>query len=88
MSLQYLDSINPLLIEKTIIFILLSSYHPPQYLHRIEVAITRGAEGKFGRTFVGNLNEEKSLELASKIAGEGFVFTVSCLHGCRSLDPK
>eukprot|EP00967_Tisochrysis_lutea_P009292 scaffold10987_cov19-Tisochrysis_lutea.AAC.2 len=46
------------------------------WMHRLEVAITRGAEGKAKRAFVGHLNEEKSLELASKIAGEGFVFMV------------
>jgi len=47
-----------------------------QWMHRLEVAITRGAEGKRGKAFVGRLNEEKSLELASKIAGEGFIFMV------------
>jgi len=66
-----------------------------QWVHRLEVAITRGAEGKGGKAFVGHLNEEKSLELASKIAGEGFVFGVRrrgmmharvcvsvCVHEC------
>ncbi|KAF5837760.1 optic atrophy 3 protein-domain-containing protein [Dunaliella salina] len=47
-----------------------------QWMHRMEVAITRGAEGRAGKAFVGTMNEEKSLELASKIAGEGFVFMV------------
>lgn len=45
-------------------------------IHRWEVYITRGAEGKTGKAFVGNMTEEKSVELASKIASEGFVFAV------------
>lgn len=45
-------------------------------LHRAEVYITRGAEGKTGKAFVGDLTEDKALQLASKIASEGFVFTV------------
>lgn len=48
-----------------------------QVLHKWEVYITRGAEGKTGKAFVGAMTEEKSLELASKLASEGFVFTVS-----------
>ncbi len=48
----------------------------PQVVHRWEVYITRGAEGKTGKAFVGNMTEEKSVELASKIASEGFVFAV------------
>ncbi len=45
-------------------------------MHHWEVYITRGAEGKAGRAFVGSMTEEKSIELASKLASEGFVFTV------------
>mmetsp|Transcript_31258 Transcript_31258/g.79716 ORF Transcript_31258/g.79716 Transcript_31258/m.79716 type:complete len:188 (-) Transcript_31258:359-922(-) len=47
-----------------------------QWTHRLEVLITRGAEGKGGKVFVGDMTEEKSLELASKLVSEGFVFFV------------
>lgn len=50
-----------------------------QAVHRLEVLITRGAEGRTGKAFVGAMTEEKSVELASKIASEGFVFTVGAL---------
>ncbi|KAG2484095.1 hypothetical protein HYH03_017047 [Edaphochlamys debaryana] len=50
-----------------------------QVMHRWEVYITRGAEGKAGKAFVGAMTEEKSVELASKIASEGFVFAVGIL---------
>ena len=49
----------------------------PQWLHRMEVGITRGAEGKTGRAFVANMTEEKAVELASKVASEGFIYGVS-----------
>eukprot|EP00798_Chlamydomonas_sp_ICE-L_P008686 gene8686-34133_t len=42
----------------------------------LEVYITRGAEGKTGRFFIGDMTEEKSVELASKLASEGFVLTL------------
>lgn len=48
-------------------------------LHNLEVYISRGAEGKTGRAFVGEMTEDKALQLASKIASEGFVFTVGVL---------
>ena len=57
--------------------------HPMQHrmqtqrLHRIEVWITRSADGKTGKAFVGDMTEEKSIEMASKLVSEGFVFTVS-----------
>ena len=47
-----------------------------QYAHRFEVAVTRRAEGKEGKAFIGSMTEEKSVELASKMASEGFVFMV------------
>ncbi len=47
-----------------------------QWLHRLEVGITRGAEGKTGRAFVGDMSEEKAMELASKVASEGFLYGV------------
>ncbi|GFR40916.1 hypothetical protein Agub_g1572, partial [Astrephomene gubernaculifera] len=50
-----------------------------QVVHRWEVYITRGAEGRSGKAFVGAMTEEKSVELASKIASEGFVFAVGIL---------
>jgi len=48
-----------------------------QRLHRIEIWISRSADGKTGKAFVGDLTEEKSIEMASKLASEGFVFGVS-----------
>jgi len=53
-----------------------------QAAHRFEVFITRQAEGKQGKAFVGKMTEEKSLELASKVASEGFIFSV-CADGQR-----
>lgn len=49
----------------------------PQVMHRWEVFITRSAEGKSGKAFIGAMTEDKSIELASKLASEGFVFGVS-----------
>lgn len=46
-------------------------------MHRWEVFITRSAEGKSGKAFIGAMTEDKSIELASKLASEGFVFGVS-----------
>ena len=48
-----------------------------QRIHRMEVTISRRAEGKEGRAFIGDMTEEKSVELASKIASESFIFAVS-----------
>lgn len=48
-----------------------------QRVHGFEVAITRKAEGKSGKAFIGNMTEEKSVELASKMASESFLFVVS-----------
>lgn len=49
-------------------------------MHKTEVTITRMSEGKTNRLFVGNMSDDKALELASKIVSEGFVFSViSCL---------
>jgi hypothetical protein len=42
--------------------------------------VTRKAEGKEGKAFIGSMTEEKSVELASKIASESFLFAVS--HAC------
>jgi hypothetical protein len=41
--------------------------------------ITRKAEGKTGQAFIGNMTEEKSVELASKLASESFLFVVGTL---------
>ena len=43
----------------------------------MEVTITRMSEGKTSRLFVGNMSDDKAMELASKIASEGFIFSVS-----------
>lgn len=48
----------------------------PQWLHRAEVGINRGAEGKTGRAFVGAMSEDKAVELASKVVSEGFLYGV------------
>ncbi|KAL4425339.1 hypothetical protein ABPG75_009355 [Micractinium tetrahymenae] len=45
-----------------------------QWLHRMEVGITRGAEGKTGRAFVATMSDERAVELASKVASEGFIY--------------
>ncbi|KAI8475921.1 MAG: optic atrophy 3 protein-domain-containing protein [Monoraphidium minutum] len=50
-----------------------------EYAHRMEIGITRRAEGKEGRAFIGVMTEEKSVELASKIASEGFLFSIGAL---------
>lgn len=48
-----------------------------QRLHRMEVGINRGAEGKTSRAFVGDMSEEKALQLASKVVSEGFLYTIA-----------
>ena len=45
-----------------------------QWLHSLEVSINRGAEGKTGKVFVGDMSEERALQMASKVASEGFVY--------------
>lgn len=55
-----------------------------QFMHRMEVRITRGAEGKTGRAFIGDMTEEMSVQLASKLASEGFIFMVSRATGLRT----
>jgi hypothetical protein len=47
-----------------------------QRLHAMEVNISRGAEGRTGRTFVGDISEERAVQLASKVVSEGFVYGV------------
>lgn len=49
----------------------------PQAVHRFEVLITRGAEGRTSKAFIADMTEDKSIELASKLVSEGFVFAVS-----------
>lgn len=59
-----------------------------QKWHKIEVGISRAAEGKVGRFFVGDMSDEHALQLASKVVSEGFVFGVSqslCAHGAELL---
>ena len=48
-----------------------------QKWHKIEVGISRSAEGKVGKFFVGDMSDERALQLASKVVSEGFVFGVS-----------
>ena len=55
-----------------------------QQWHKVEVGISRAAEGKVGKFFVGDMSDERALQLASKVVSEGFVFGVSqsvCSHG-------
>ncbi|KAL3141945.1 hypothetical protein ABBQ32_004595 [Trebouxia sp. C0010 RCD-2024] len=47
-----------------------------QKWHKIEVGISRSAEGKIGKFFVGDMSDEHALQLASKVVSEGFVFGV------------
>ena len=54
-----------------------SSHHFTQRLHRMQVAVDRGATEKAGRAFVPPLTEEKAVELAGKVASEGFVWTTA-----------
>ena len=49
---------------------------PAQAVHRLETRVTRSAEGKTGRVFVGDLSDENAMDLAGKIASEFFVYTV------------
>ena len=53
-----------------------------QYLHRLDVRVTRGAEGKSGRVFVGDMSEDNAVQLASKAVSEGFIYGVSSKHVC------
>ncbi len=48
-----------------------------QYLHRINVRMTRFTEDAEGRVFIGTLNEEKALKLASKFFSELFIYMVA-----------
>jgi hypothetical protein len=52
----------------------------------MDVSLTRSAEGKTGRAFVGNMSEEKALELASKVVSEGFLYGVSLCDACSNHD--
>ena len=38
--------------------------------------MTRSAEGKTGRVFVGDLSDENAMDLAGKLVSEFFVYTV------------
>lgn len=51
-------------------------YLTVQRIHRMEVGITRGAEGRTGKAFVASMTEEKAMELASKVVSEGFLYGV------------
>ncbi|CAL8471913.1 g11455 [Coccomyxa elongata] len=48
-----------------------------QALHRLEVRVNRGAEGKSGKVFVGSLSEDKAMDLAGKFISEAFVWGVA-----------
>ena len=49
---------------------------PAQAVHRFETRVTRSAEGKTGRVFVGDLSDENAMDLAGKLVSEFFVYTV------------
>lgn len=38
--------------------------------------MTRGAEGKVGKVFVGDMAEDKAVQLASTVVSEGAVYSV------------
>ena len=66
----------------------LSTHIALQKWHKVEVGISRAAEGKVGKFFVGDMSDERALQLASKVVSEGFVFGVSqplCVPGARLL---
>lgn len=46
-------------------------------MHRAEVRISRGAEGKTGRAFIADMDEENALQVISKFITETFLYTVS-----------
>ena len=50
-----------------------------QAVHKMETRVTRHAEGKTGKVFVGELSDENALDLAGKIVSEAFVYTVRSL---------
>ena len=50
---------------------------PLQKWHKVEIGISRAAEGKAGKFFVGDMSDDHALQLASKVVSEGFVFGVS-----------
>lgn len=56
---------------------MLSTRIAVQKWHKVEVGISRAAEGKVGKFFVGDMSDEHALQLASKVVSEGFVFGVS-----------
>jgi len=47
-----------------------------QFIHRLDVGINRGAEGKSGKAFVAEMTEDKAMALASKVVSEGFIYMV------------
>lgn len=58
-----------------------------QVLHRFEVRVNRGAEGKSAKVFVGQLSEENALELAGKVISESFVWVVGNVLCCPASSP-
>lgn len=49
-----------------------------QFMHRVEVRITRGAEGRTGKAFIADMDEEHAMEVISKFITETFLYSVSC----------
>lgn len=58
-----------------------------QGMHRLEVRITRGADGKEGKAFVGKMTEDKAIEYAGKVVSEGFVYAVGTGKSFQPLKP-
>lgn len=46
-------------------------------MHRVEVRITRGAEGRTGKAFIADMDEEHAMEVISKAITETFLYSVS-----------
>lgn len=56
-----------------------------QAMHRFEVRVSRAAEGKSTKAFVGEMTDEKAMQLASKVASEGFVYLVRNLAASKRM---
>ena len=50
-----------------------------QYLHRLDISISRKFEGKENNVFVGEMEEERAIKLASNFISEGFVYTTAVI---------
>ncbi|KAL6777729.1 hypothetical protein ACKKBG_A15410 [Auxenochlorella protothecoides x Auxenochlorella symbiontica] len=49
------------------------------FMHRVEVRITRGAEGRTGKAFIADMDEEHAMEVISKFITETFLYSTAVL---------